>query len=261
MGCNSYEGYSDSIKQQVFALLDKNPLLTSKPICKLLGLDYKHHGQYIRNLKLQWKRNSLDRRGVRSVCFHGRRGWVFVGGVLGLRLDDVGFVGRIVGCGWRLSRPGKVRFAFWRDELGRMEWFRTGRVNLFVRKPGSLGHVYQLFCNGFVKTGLISDINVVEKLLKSIRFKGAHAVFDVGQRLPKLTIDLFKESNGVRIKLGDLSHPQCVEVEFSYPDWAERNEQLLSQVNNVLGQLNDTLKALAGLGSNEQKLPRPDYAR
>jgi hypothetical protein len=236
---NSYAGYSDgNIKQQVFELLDKNPLLTSKYICQLLGLRYEQHGQYVRNLRSQWKRNTIERRGVRSVCFHCRRGWVFVGGVLGLDFGDGGFLERIIRVGWRLSKAGaRCRFAFWRDELGRMEWFTTGRVNLFVRKPGTIGHVYQLFCNGFVKTGLISDIRVVEALLKSIKLKGAHAVFDVGQKLPRLTIDLFQKSNGVRIKLGDLSHPTAVEVEFAYPDWAERSERLLERLTEVLGRL------------------------
>ncbi|RLI44110.1 hypothetical protein DRO69_08125 [Candidatus Bathyarchaeota archaeon] len=45
-----------------------------------------------------------------------------------------------------------------------------------------------------------------------------------------MTIDLFAKSNGVVVKVGDVSHPDAVEVLALYPDWAERNERLLRQV-------------------------------
>jgi hypothetical protein len=107
---------------------------------------------------------------------------------------------------------------------------------VFVRKPASLGKAYQLLCNAFSFTRLITDFVVLEQMLKSLRFKGAHAVFDTGERLPYRVIDLFKLSNGIKIKLGDLSHPTAVEVEFCYPSWAERNEQLLSEFLALLKQ-------------------------
>ena len=74
-----------------------------------------------------------------------------------------------------------------------------------------------------------------------MRFKGAHYVFPVGQRLPKLTIDLFQRSNGVVIKVGDETHPDSLEVLATYPDWAERNERLFEEIS-------ETLKNLAGSG-------------
>jgi hypothetical protein len=122
----------------------------------------------------------------------------------------------------------------WRDKLGRLQWFETGRVNLYVRKPANLGRAYQLVCNGFSFTGLITDVKVLEGVLAGVRFKGAHYVFDVGHRLPRLTIDLFAKSNGVVIKVGDVSHPCGVEVLVHYPDWAERNERVLEEVRNLL---------------------------
>ncbi|MDI6690975.1 MAG: hypothetical protein QME50_03790 [Candidatus Bathyarchaeota archaeon] len=112
------------------------------------------------------------------------------------------------------------------DRLGRLQWFRSGRVNLFVRKPANLGKAYQLICNGFSFTGLITDMKVLERVLASVRFKGAHYVFPTEERLPRLTIDLFAKSNGVLTKVGDASHPNSVEVIAYYPDWAERNERL-----------------------------------
>jgi zona occludens toxin (predicted ATPase) len=100
-----------------------------------------------------------------------------------------------------------------------------------------LGRAYQLICNGFSFTGLITDIKVLEQVLATVRFKGAHYVFSVGQRLPKLTIDLFQKSNGVIIKVGDVTHPDSLEIIATYPDWAERNERLFEQLDETLKQL------------------------
>jgi hypothetical protein len=125
----------------------------------------------------------------------------------------------------------------WKDRIGRLQWFETGRVNLYVRKPANLGKAYQLICNGFSFTGLITDIKVLEQILSTVRFKGAHYVFPVGQRLPKLTIDLFQKSNGIVVKVGDVTHPDSLEVIATYPDWAEKNERLFGQLNETLKQL------------------------
>ena len=106
--------------------------------------------------------------------------------------------------------------------MGRLQWFETGRVNLYVRRPANLGRAYQLVCNGFSFTGLITDFKVLEGVLAGVKSKGAHYVFKTEHRLPKLVIDLFAKSNGVVIKVGDASHPNAVEVVTCYPDWAER---------------------------------------
>lgn len=103
-----------------------------------------------------------------------------------------------------------------------------------MRKPGNVGRAYQLVCNGFSFTGLVTDVKVLEQVLSTVRFKGAHYVFPVGQRLPRLTIDLFTKSNGVVIKVGDASHPDAVEVLAVYPDWAERNEKFLNEIKGLL---------------------------
>jgi hypothetical protein len=95
---------------------------------------------------------------------------------------------------------------------------------------------------------LITDVKVLEGVLAGVRFKGAHYVFDVEQRLPRLVIDLFAKSNGVVIKVGDTSHPNGVEVVCCYPDWAERNEKLLEEIRwllqdmsykNICNRIND----------------------
>jgi len=97
---------------------------------------------------------------------------------------------------------------------------------LFVRKPANLGKAYQLVCNGFSFTGLITDVKVLEGVLASVRFKGAHYVFLTEKHLRRLTIDLFARSNGVVIKVGDASHPNVVEVIAYYPDCNEAATRL-----------------------------------
>lgn len=216
----------DTLRQQVFSELQKNPLLTAKSLCKLLNLPYPKYQAYVANLRSLWKSNYKNELG--SKCsFHGVFGWCVV--PLGVVRSGA------VGVGWVLS-GARNRGLVWRDVLGRLVWFETGRVNVFVRRPASKGKAYQLLCNGFSFTKLITDFAILERLLLSLRFKGAHAVFDIGERLPYKVIDLFKLSNGVKIKLGDLSHPTAVEVEFCYPDWCERNEKLIGEFVGLLKQ-------------------------
>ena len=224
-----------SIKDIVFKELDENPLLKPKKLCKLLGLKYHVYCNYVTKLRSLWKHYPKNERG--SKCsLHGWRGWCFVPGGLGR--------GVAVGAGWLRTRA-RNRWLLWKDRLGRLEWFETDRVNLYVRKPANLGKAYQLVCNGFSFTGLVTDIKVLERILKSVKFKGAHYVFETKQALPRLTIDLFSKSNGIVIKVGDRTHPTGVEVIAMYPDWGERVERLL-----------ETL--LSSLNGNKQSLPLKD---
>lgn len=128
---------------------------------------------------------------------------------------------RALSVGWVLSRA-RNRWLLWKDQLGRLQWFETGRANLYLRRLAHLGRACQLVCNGFSFRGLVTDFNVLEGVLAGVKSKGAHYVFKTEHRLPKLVIDLFMKSNGVVIKVGDASHPNAVEVVTCYPDWAER---------------------------------------
>ena len=220
---DSKNGYTASIRRNAFDLLEKNPLLTAKSLCKLMDLPYEKYCQYVTRLRYEWKPNHRNEHG--SKCsIPAWRGWCYV---LGSVRRDLA-----VERGWVLSRA-RNRW-LWRDRLGRLQWFETGRVNVYVRKPANLGRTYQLVCNGFSFTGLITDVKVLEQVLRTVRFRGAHYVFPVGQRLPRLTIDLFAKSNGVVIKVGDVSHPDAVEVLATYPDWAERNEKFLHEIKGLL---------------------------
>jgi len=229
---NDYGGYGESLRQRVFRELDKNPLLTPSTLRSVLKLDDKTSLQLLANYKTQWRHNYRNERGLKCSS-HAWRGWCY------LRSTESvpgGIRTRALEVGWRLSRA-RNRWLLWKDRLGRLQWFETGRVNLYVRKPANLGKAYQLICNAFSFTGLITDMKVLEEVLSGLRFKGAHYVFPVGQRLPKLTIDLFQKSNGIVIKVGDDTHPDSLEVLATYPDWAERNERILEQVNEVLKRL------------------------
>jgi hypothetical protein len=92
-------------------------------------------------------------------------------------------------------------------------------------------------CNGFSFTGLITDIKVLETVLSTVRFKGAHYVFAAGQRLPRLTVDLFAKSNGMIVKVGDRTHPDSVELQVTLPDWVEHNERLYRRLSDILERL------------------------
>ena len=226
MYSNSENSYNKSVRQRVFDFLDENPLLTSKLICKTLELSYKDYASYVNNLKYSWKSNNENEQGSKCSSVHGWRGWCCV----------PGFVNResAVGFGW-IKTNARNRWLLWKDKTGRMQWFETGRVEVYVRQPANLGKAKQLVCNGFSKTGLIENIQLLEQVFGSLKFRGAHYVFNTGQSLPKLTIDAFSKSNGLIIKVGDKSHPGAVEVISCYPDWAERNELMLEKLMDLLG--------------------------
>lgn len=152
--------------------------------------------------------------------------------------------------GWLASRA-RNRWLLWKDGLGRLQWFETGRVNLYVHGPANFGKAYQLVCNGFSFTCLITDLRALERALSSIRFKSAHYVFNTDQRLPRLVINLFAKSNGVIVKVGDTSHPKGVEVVASYPDWGERNESAFAEIRDLLKNVLRRRLCPRNAGSNE----------
>ena len=220
----------NSIKSRVFDLLDENPLLSAKMICKLLELSYQDYKGYMWFLRSKWK--TLVAKQTGSKCqkpsFHKPSAWVYVD-QLNLKVDD------LVRGGW-VQTKAKNRYLIFRSSgYGHMKYFpSTGRVNIHTKKPHLKGRLFQLFCNGFSMNGLIDSMQILDKLLKSIRIKGAHAVFGTPERLPYMEIKMFKLSNGVIIKMGDRSHPHAIEVEYCYPDWAEKNERILGQLTKML---------------------------
>lgn len=221
------------IRQRVMKLLDKNPLLSPKYICQITQLPYKQYRRYITNIKSEWKRHTEKGQGLKRLQFHNTRffGFVLIG--LDRRVSGDGIGGLAVGRGWVRTRA-RNRMLLWKDKDGRLEWFMTGRVNGWVRKPANKGKVLQILANAFFRTSLIEEIGVFQKWADSFRLKGAHLVYDTGQRMPYARVELLKDSNGVIVTSGDKSNPTSLEIEFCYPDWAERNELLFTQFLDLM---------------------------
>ena len=220
----------ESLRRQVFNFLEKSHDAKPKIICKLLDLDYQKYAETISQYKKQWRSEYRSRQALQCLSFHKAHGWVYA-----LKLMDRGLA---LGVGWEptKARNGMIVWNKDRKNIGRLEWFRTGRITIFVDKPATWGRVKQLLANAFTWTGLLKDIDVFELWFRSVQFHGAHATFDTGERLPYAKIDLLKDSLGVVAKIGDLSHPTCLELEFCYPKWAEKNELLFEQLTGLLKQ-------------------------
>jgi hypothetical protein len=186
----------------------------------MLDLAFPRYRKYVTKIKFEWRNAHGEEQGSNLCDVHAWRGFTYLPNVM-----------PCVVVGWIRSRS-RNRFLLFKNGLGRLMWFGTGRVNLYVRKPASLGKACQLFCDGFFRTGLITDVKVLEASLHGIRFKSAHFVFATDQRLPELTIGLFDESNGVTIKVGDRSHPNSVEAIVSFMNWAERLEFKMDRLLN-----------------------------
>jgi len=230
----SYSDTSSSLKDRVINLLEKDPLLTSKHLCKILGLDYKYHGSYVNNIKNRWKHSPEFSRGSKPSNAHYWHGWCYTPKCLSRKNDKT--TEQALASGWKPTRS-KNRFLMWKDKLGHLKWFETGRINIHVKKPANKGKAMQILANAFYNNGMIFDIRIFEALSNTVRFKGQHYVYDVKERLPYLVIKDFQDSNGIVIRLGDKSHPTAVEIEIEFPDWGEHIE------NTVLG-FERTLKKL-----------------
>jgi len=216
----------ETIKERIFKELEKNPMLLPKQLCKLTNLDYKYYHNYVTKLRSKWKTLPRDKQGLKPLSFHNWHGYVFVP----KKVDRV----LAVGCGW-IQTKSRNHYLMWKDgKLGRLEWHVNGRIKVWIRKPANFGKAMQLLANAFFSSGLIYDIRIFEVFAKSLRFKGASAIFESKQRLPYMKIDFLKLSNGVVIKVGDRSHPNAVEVDFCFPDWGEKSERLLQRFLDVL---------------------------
>lgn len=221
-----------SLRKAVFNLLEKNHDLKPKEICILLHESYQKSANTISQYKKQWRSEYRQRQAHNRLSFHKAHGWVYA-----LKLMDRKAA---VFNGW-VETKARNGMIIWNDlgGLGRLEWFRTGRINLFVNKPATWGRVKQLLANAFTYNGLIQAVDVFELWFKSVQFHGAHACLDTGVPLPYARIDILKDSLGVVAKIGDASHVTCLELEFCYPKWAEKNELLFNQLTSLLKEFGE----------------------
>jgi hypothetical protein len=203
------------IKQQIWKLLDNDPILKPKTICLILKLPYQKYHNYVTRIRSLWKHYSKNEQLSKRLNFHNWHGFVFVP----KSVDR----SKAVDAGWKETKS-KNKWLLWKEVRGRLEWHTSGRVRIYVRKPANPGKMAQLLANAFHMNALIPDIRVFEAFRQNVRFKGAHATVDLGERLPYCSLNFLQNSNGVKVKTGDLSHPTCLEVEFHYPDYAEKCE-------------------------------------
>jgi hypothetical protein len=251
VSCDQSQSNVTNLRQQVFKLLDQNPLLTAKSLAKQLDLSKeqtKYYQGYLRKLKYDWKHDHKKQLGsIRSVPDDLHR--AFFVGKLNLSIDRLDGVG-----GWSRTRS-KNHFRLFRNQLGRIRFFGTGTVELYVRKPANLGKAMQLFCDGFTKNRVVTDILVIEAFQKSLRIRGFHAVFNTDERLPYLKIPLFKGSNGIEVILGDRTHPNSAELIVNYMDQVEQARNLIEELSKAFGLMNSNKENL-GIGSIKN-----DYSR
>ena len=231
----------ESLRHRVFKLLDKNPLLKPMEICKLLeGITYKDNGAVVTQYKKQWKKEYQNQRGLIRSCPDDLHHAFYKGSLyhypvkLGVREDVLGKLKLYQGLGWKPSRA-KNRYWVFRNELGRIRFFETGTVELWVRKPASDGKAMQLFSQAFTWTKLIDSIQVIEGFQKTLMRK-MHTVFDYGQRVPYMKITAFQETHKFTFVSGDKSNPTCAEFMFEYHAEVEGARRLYDQMQSFFEQ-------------------------
>jgi hypothetical protein len=111
-----------------------------------------------------------------------------------------------------------------RDPIGRIEWFTTRKVLTHVRKPHSRARACTLIGRAFAE--LIADKKIYGDFLESVEWFGAHDVYETpgGQNLPYMVINNYVELLGFRVKMGDYSHRNAVEIEWVKPPGQEKLE-------------------------------------
>lgn len=255
---------STSIRQRVFKELDKNPLLTAKSLAKLLDFtdtQADYYKGYLRTLKADWKRYYQKQQGsircvpdgVHNAFF---RGVLPVGVVEGVRRVLFEVWGRagfdrwvfperpLSASGWRLTRF-RNKALLYRSSLGRVRLFQNGTVELFVRKPASLGKCKQLFSDAFTRHYLVSDLKVVDAFFGGL-LRRFHATYRVGERLPYVKVTTFEDTHRFTFVSGDRTHPDCYEFILEYHAEVEKARAFLDALVNPGNNGNGAGKALDG---------------
>lgn len=217
-----------------------------RKLCELLHIDYARHGHYVRNLRSEWKCHSEDRPGPKGLNLHN---------VHGRAVAECADREKALLCGW-LSTRAKNHMLVWKESLGRLEWHVNGTVRVFIRSP-IRGYASQLLANAFYRNGLIEYFSLFNGIVESLAFRGASLVVDVGLKLPHRKVGLLRESNGIELITGDSSHPKGIEVNFWYPDYAEKSTKAVEQCSRLLESLNVALGSVADRAQNVK--PREDH--
>jgi hypothetical protein len=130
--------------------------------------------------------------------------------------------------------------------LGRIRFFESGTVELFVRKPANLGKALQLFSDGFTRNYLITDIRVVDEFKAGLMMR-CHATYKTGQRLPYKKITSFEDTHRFVFVSGDRTHPDCFEFMIEYHAEVEQARAFMDQLKEFFKSsgLNGAVKPLS----------------
>ena len=219
---------ANSIRARAFKELDESPLNTAKRLAVLLNLPYREYRNYLTKLRSEWKYYHKSERGSKCSSFHCVR-WGLWERVVADRVDALRF-------GWVQSRA-RNRFLQFKNGLGRVVWFETGTVRLHVRSPGDEGRAKQLFCDAFFKSGLIFDVNVLNKYQDSLFLDSFHTVVKTDRRLPYVHVRDFEGTNGFEFKSGDRTHPHCFEFIVRYQSQFEEAKRAFAEITKALDGL------------------------
>ena len=241
-----------SLAKRILEEINKNPYTSTKKICENLQIPYTKYRNYVYKIRSYLKIGLGSNRPNTEISFHAIR---FYGYALKSTERE-----KALRLGWTLSKS-RNRVLLWKDLYGRIEWFETGRVVAWVRRPANQGRLFQLLCNAFSFTGLIRKKRELDLFLKAFTLKGAHLVQDVGAPLPYAKNDLLKDQLGVIVKLGDKSHRKGLEIEFCLPNWAEEFKVLTFQNILAFKNFNELFLGFgeAFRGLSDPKAPRKDF--
>lgn len=268
--CDQSHHNVTNLRKIVFEELDKNPLLTAKTLAKILGLNEKqtkYYQGYLRKLKYDWKHYHKKQQGsirscpdeVHAAYFKGVLPVDLVKRVVGLLEEvwvragvDRWIFPTVPGAldGWHRTKSLN-HYLIYRNRLGRVRFFMSGTVEIYVRKPVSLGKCMQLFSDAFTRHYLISDLRVVDEFRLGL-MRRFHGTYKTGQRLPYMKITTFEETHKFTFISGDRSHPDCYEFIMEYQAEVEQARRLFEE-----------FKQGFGLGNNEVRgVPlKNDYSR
>jgi hypothetical protein len=121
-----------------------------------------------------------------------------------------------------------------KNSLGRIRLFETGTVEIFVRKPASLGKCKQLFSDAFTRLYLIENIRVVDNFFKELVTR-SHMTYKVGMRVPYMKVTTFQDTHKMIFVAGDRTHPDCYEFVLEYHAEVENARALMEQFRQFVG--------------------------
>ena len=239
-----------NLRRLVFVELDRNPILSPKSLAILLGFNEaqkKYYKGYLRKLKYDWKRNHQKQQDSIRSCPDDIHNAYYKGTLSKVSVDEIKKLLFEVWerAGWDKwifpSMPGaldgwkntksKNHYLLYKSVKGRIRFFGTGTVEIFVRKPASLGKCMQLFSDAFTRHYLITDIRRVDEFRLGL-MRRFHGTYKTGQRLPYMKITTFEDTHHFTFISGDRSHPDCYEFIVEYHAEVEQARRLFDELRD-----------------------------